>query len=66
MDQQLPPEENCPRLGLGLGSRLVLFLGLEVTRHLGLVFGLGLVLGLEGNFRGRRAIVLETFCNANW
>ena len=66
---QLPPEENCPRLGLGFGSRSRLVLGLggnqaiapeEDCPRLGLGFGLGLVFGVE---RGRQfssgATVLE-------
>ena len=31
---QLPPEENCPLLELGFGSRLRLVLGLGATRQL--------------------------------
>ena len=58
---QLPPEENCPRLGLGFGSRSELVLGLGATRQLAprkialqleLGLGLGLVLGLGAIFLG--------------
>ena len=54
-----PPEEYCPQLGLRFGPRWGLVLGLggnqtiappENSPRLGLGFGLGLVLGLRGNF----------------
>ena len=55
-----PPRKIAPRLGLRFGSKSGLVLGLGATRQLsprkiapprlGLGFGLGLVLGLGGNF----------------
>ena len=56
---QLYPEENCPQLGLGFRSKSGLVSGWGTTRQLpqrkiapwlGLGSGLGLVLGLGGNF----------------
>ena len=56
-----PPRKIAPRLGLGLGSRSGIVLGLDGNEtiapekncppQLGLGFGLGLVLELGGNFR---------------
>ena len=57
VSRQLLHEENCPRLGLGFGSRLGLVLGLQGNQTIALRkiapwlgFGLGLVLGDGGNF----------------
>ena len=59
VSRQLPPKENCPRLGLGFWARLGLVLGLGGNNTIALEkncpllrlgFGLGLVLVLVGNY----------------